>query len=69
VLGGHIEHSSRLAQDGLSFVFVFVTLDENNPVGFIERKIDPSELSRGRVAEMDHGLSVGGVASGSEEFV
>jgi hypothetical protein len=50
-------------------VAIFVTLDENDAISLIYRNIDPSELSRARVAEVDRGLSVRGIASGGEEFV
>jgi hypothetical protein len=50
-------------------VAIFVTLNENDAISLIDSKIDPSELFRGRVAEMDRGLSVQGIASGGEELI
>jgi hypothetical protein len=68
VLGGNVQHPGDLTQDGLALVFVFVTFDENNSVGLVDGEVDPSKLSRGRVAEMDHGLSIGSITSGTEKF-
>jgi hypothetical protein len=44
VLSGYVEHSGHFAQNRLSVVTLFVTLHHHNPVGLVDRKINPGEL-------------------------
>jgi hypothetical protein len=69
VLGGDIQHPRDLAQHRLSAVIVLIALDHHDPVGFVYGEIEAGELFRPLTAELDDGLSVGGIARRLEELV
>jgi hypothetical protein len=68
MLSGHVQHPCDLAQDGFAIVPVLVALHHDDPVGFVNREIEPSELLRTSAAKLDHCFAVRGIARRLEEF-
>jgi hypothetical protein len=62
VLGGHIEHTGHFAQDWLAAVPVFVTFDNHDAVGLVDREIEPGGLFLPLATELNHSLSVRSIA-------
>jgi hypothetical protein len=47
---------------------MFVALHHDDPVGFVNREIEPSEFFRTSVAKLDHSFAVRGVSGGAKKF-
>ncbi len=69
VLGGDVQHSGHLAEDGLAAVLTFVALNGDHPIEFIDGEIDSGEPLRPLSAKLDDGFTIGGVANGTEKLV
>jgi hypothetical protein len=68
MLSGHVQHPCDLAEDGFMAVPVFSTFHHDDPIGFVDCEVEPSELFGAGAAELNHVFAVRGIPGGLKEF-